>query len=956
MNTDERIAVVGMHVKLPNGIDTTQKMWQLLMEGGDVFTRGPVAGSRVPITSHIEDAHWFAAERFGISAFEAELMDPQHRLLLEMSWECLGTAGSGTDTVTGVFTSCSPSALLEDVLLNRPDTWARNYSRIIEGTHGDYLATRIAYRLGLTGPALHIGTGCSSALVALNQAVQSLNAFQCDRALVASASIHAPTETGYEVREGGIYSADGYCRPFSQDANGTVPGNGASVVLLKRLEDALADGDHIHAVVLGSAVNNDGNRKVGFTAPSVEGQVDCIATALDVAEAEPSQVRYVEAHGTGTRVGDPIELRALAKAYGPAGPGGRYLGSVKANIGHCDVAAGLLGLVKTAMILEHGIVPPQLYADTPTTSHDWSDDALRIAGRPVELGAGPGRDTPLVAGVSSLGVGGTNAHVLLQDAVGVIGADEVRRREPRPLVRITGRKPYGPAVPADTEEAATVPASRPAAASVTVADEDLLELLSRHTAEPVGSLDDDFFAHGGDSLGVIYLLDEVQELCGVQVSIEEFTGNPTAACLREHLQSTAGGPDHAAPAEAEAAADPDATVAAEVAARLAHVVPAADHAGPAGQVLLTGASGFVGTYILADLLARGLRVVCLLRGGEERRGELTARLREFGLWSDGYEDRLELVAGDIAQPGLGLDQAAFDDLASRTEWVVHSAAVVNHLYPYARLAQANAHSAVGVIEFAAAIRRKSVTFLSTSAVFESAAYPPGAEIESGPLSALPPESNGYGRSKAFAEAYFERAGELGLSVTVLRIPNVFGDRTTHRINRGDAIWSWTSAILATGRYPASFDSAADELFQALPGDAVARLVAEEARPSGRPGCRIVNAIPNLACSSRGMIAGLRAAGRHPRPLADREWYAQVGRLDVRDVWVAALAGQLAERQNLGEPQRLHRFPLHDDPAVAELVNAQAVWSPKDLAGYLGVLSDGTDAAGGSATDPRPAEG
>ncbi|MFK0219391.1 beta-ketoacyl synthase N-terminal-like domain-containing protein [Streptomyces vinaceus] len=946
MTFDDRIAIVGMHLKLPTGIDTTDGFWRLMDEGRDVFARGPVAEGRVSLTSHIADAHWFAAEPFGISEYEAGLTDPQHRLLLELAWECLRTAGADdTDSVTGVFSSCSPSSFFEEILLHRPDLWARNVSQILEGTQGDYLATRIAYRLGLTGPALHIGTGCSSSLVALHQAVSALNSFQCDRALVAAASIHSPGETGYDVREGGIYSADGRCRPFADDANGTVPGNGAAVVLLKRLEDALADGDPVHAVILGSAVNNDGHRKAGFAAPSIDGQLDCVLTALDTAEVDPAQVSYVEAHGTGTRVGDPIELRALAKAYGTPGAGGRNVGSVKANIGHCDVAAGLFGLIRTALILTRGTVPPQLNLTAPTTAHDWSDGTLSITGSRVDLRAGRDADAPLIAGVSSLGVGGTNAHVLLQDSRSLIGAEEAGRRTPRAIVRIPGRTPYEPPVSPDAADAVppAVQGVAVAAETTAIADATLLELFSQHTAEPVTAMDEDFFAFGGDSFGLLYLLAEIDRLTGVELSVEEFMAQPTAAHVRAGLERAAGSdrstaaPDEAVegPATAtEADAEPDAVALRAIADRLGGLTVADTAADPDGPVLLTGATGFVGAHVLADLLAAGRHVVCLLRGGEERRTAVIERLRSTAGWDPAREHLFTCVAGDIARPRLGLDGPAYDSLAERVAWVIHSAAAVNHVYAYEGLADVNTDSAAGIVEFAATARRKAVTHLSTTAVFSTAAYAPGSEITAGPVSVLPAHSDGYGRSKALAEHYFHRAGELGLSTVVLRIPNVFGDRATRAINGVDAIWSWTKAILATGHYPRGFDVTGDELFQALPGDVVARVVTEQARPSGEPGCRFVNAVPNLVCSSRGMIAALHAAGHRPEPLPDQDWYRMVAALDPREVWVASLAGGLAGRPETGLPQRLHRFALDENPDVAALVNHNAVWAPADLAGYL----------------------
>jgi thioester reductase-like protein len=328
-------------------------------------------------------------------------------------------------------------------------------------------------------------------------------------------------------------------------------------------------------------------------------------------------------------------------------------------------------------------------------------------------------------------------------------------------------------------------------------------------------------------------------------------------------------------------------------------------------------------------------VVCLLRGAD-RRAELIAHLTALELWREADADRLEVVTGDLAAPRLGLDPAPHTALAARVSWVVHAAAWVNHLYPYERLAPANAHSLAAVLEFAAAERPSAVSYLSTTAVFGSAAYPPGAEVGAGPLAALPPERDGYGRSKAVGETYAACAAELGLATTVIRLPNVFGDRTRFQVNRADAVWSWITAMLRTGAYPAGFDIAGDEMFQALPADVAARAVVHTARPGPGPGVRFVNAVPNLVCSSRGLVAGLRAAGHDLMPVPDTDWYRRVAELDPREVWVAALAGDLAERPAPG-PNRLHRFRLDDDPAVAELVNAHAVWTPGDLARYVATL-------------------
>jgi acyl transferase domain-containing protein len=432
-----------MHVKLPKKIGTCEELWQLLLDGRDVFERGPVTRQKVSITSHIDDALWSAAGQLGITDSEAELMDPQHRLLLEMSWECMKSVTQpGSDRITGVFASCNASSFFRDVMTYRPDEWERANMQLLEANQPELLATRIAYALDLTGPALYIGTACSSALVAVNLAIQAINSLQCDQALVAAACIASPWETGYAVLPGDIYSPDGFCRPFSDAANGTLPGNGAAVILLKRLDDAVADDDYIYAVIEGSAVNNDGRAKVGFAVPSVEGQVDCILTALDVAQVTASEVCYVEAHGAGTSVGDPVELRALSLAYGALDPGReRFVGSIKANIGHCDVAAGLFGLIKTALVLDRRILPPQINLGTPTTQHDWNDRDLHVAPVAVALDPHAGPDGGLIAGVNALGVGGTNAHVLLRNASSVV--ERITNRRPPLINRLTGRRKCG---------------------------------------------------------------------------------------------------------------------------------------------------------------------------------------------------------------------------------------------------------------------------------------------------------------------------------------------------------------------------------------------------------------------------------------------------------------------------------------------------------------------------------
>lgn len=943
MALDERVAIVGMHVKLPMNISTCDEFWQLLLAGRDVFERGPISGRKVSITSRIADASWFAAEHFGVSDFEADLMDPQHRLLLEMSWECLTSLTSrDSERITGVFASCSPSSFFHEVLTCRPDLWERYSGQLIDGNQPDFLATRIAYSLGLRGPAMYVGTACSSSLVAVNQAIQAINTLQCDQALVAAARIRSPRETGYEATSGGIYSADGVCRPFSEAANGTVPGDGAAVILLKRLEDAVADGDHINAVIEGSAVNNDGQSKVGFAAPSVEGQLDCISTALDVSQVRASEVCYVEAHGTGTNVGDPIELRALSRAYGPPQPGrARFLGSVKANIGHCDVASGLFGLVKTAMVLEREVLPPQINLGRATSRHDWSNLALCVSETAVELGAHAGPGGSLTAGVSSLGVGGTNAHVLLRNARNLVRVKT--GRVPPPIIRLTRRKEYGVEIlmPAETGPASQATVDSIGGGSAGLTDEILMEMFSRHTIDPVADVNVDFFDQGGDSLGLIYLSEELTEAAGQEISVDALTQTPTVAFVRKLLETGRG--VAVGPRGGAATDDADLmSVHAEIAAHLAGRFPPKRHdAAPAGGsdiVLLTGATGFVGSFILAELLSRGTHVACLLRDGRGRRAGLVERLKEFGLWHPGHDPLLEVVDGDITKLNLGIEPSAYHVLSGSVARIIHCAAWVNHIYPYTRLADVNTHSAAEFLSLAGNTRPKGLTFVSTSAVLDSVGYVTDSEVGNAPLESLPPESNGYSRSKAIAELYFGRADEFGVPAVIVRIPNIFGDRKSFQINNRDAIWSWIKAIIATDRYPSSFDAPGNDLLQALPADIAARVIVDAEHPGAAPGCRIVNAIPNLVCSSRGLLAGLRDAGHHPQPQADREWYSLVSKLDAREVWVAGIAADTAKHEDGASPQRLCRYRLDDDPGVSHLVNTEAIWSPPDMAAYIRSLT------------------
>ncbi|MFJ9457474.1 amino acid adenylation domain-containing protein [Kitasatospora sp. NPDC101447] len=445
---DNAIAVIGMAVRVP-GARTLEGFWQNLRDGVEsiaTFTDEELlaAGATpeeiarpgyVRARGALDGVEGFDARLFGFSPREAQLLDPQHRLFLECAWEALEHAGrpsEATDAVTGVFAGVGESSYLVNNLLRRQDLVARiGEFQTSLGNDKDFAPTRVSYKLDLRGPSVSVQTGCSTSLVAVHTACQALINGECDVALAGGATVTAAQRRGYQYEEGGVLSRDGHCRAFDADASGTVPASGSGVVVLKRLEDAVADGDAIHAVIRGSAINNDGARKAGFTAPSVEGQADVIAEALGVADVDPSTVTYVEAHGTGTPIGDPIEVAALKAIFGDA-PQRVALGSVKTNLGHLDTAAGVVGLIKTVLALTARELPPSLHFSR-------ANPQLGLEEGPFHVNAAlvPWSGRVLRAGVSSFGIGGTNAHVVLEEAPARVSTVGGRRLHVLPLSAAT---------------------------------------------------------------------------------------------------------------------------------------------------------------------------------------------------------------------------------------------------------------------------------------------------------------------------------------------------------------------------------------------------------------------------------------------------------------------------------------------------------------------------------------
>ena len=365
----------------------------------------------------LEGIDRFDAAFFGFSPREAEILDPQQRLFLESAWEALENAGHvpGSEReAVGVYAGSSRSDYLALHLLTRPDVVESAGTFALELLNDPtFLPSRAAYKLDLRGPSLNVQTACSTGLVAVHLACRALVAGECD--LAVAGGVRLGLRRGHRYTPGGIMSPDGYCRAFDARAAGTVGGSGIAVVVLRRLADALADGDLVRAVILGSAINNDGAQKVGFTAPSVEGQAEVVEEALAVAGVDPGTVGYVEAHGSGTSLGDPVEVAALARAFGEMERKGYCaLGSVKTNVGHLDAAAGVAGLVKAVLALEHGEVPPTLHFTEPNPEIDFAGSPFFVN---TALLPWPGGGAiPRRAGVSSLGIGGTNVHVVLEEA------------------------------------------------------------------------------------------------------------------------------------------------------------------------------------------------------------------------------------------------------------------------------------------------------------------------------------------------------------------------------------------------------------------------------------------------------------------------------------------------------------------------------------------------------------
>jgi acyl transferase domain-containing protein/thioesterase domain-containing protein len=427
------VAIVGLALRVP-GADSVYSYWRNLRDGVESVERYSdeelaAAGVSAELLANpnyvragaaLRNLEMFDAEFFGLSPKEAAIMDPQHRHFLECAWEALESAGHPPATFDGrigVFAGCGMNAYFAFNLLTNPELVQSVGMFLLRhtGNDKDFLATRVSYCFDLKGPSVNVQTACSTSLVAVHTACQSLLGGECDLALAGGVTIELPHGRGYLYKKNDILSPDGHCRAFDHRSQGTVFGSGAGVAALRRLDDALRDGDHIFAVIKGSAVNNDGASKVGYFAPSVDGQAAAAAEALAVADITADTIGYLECHGTGTPIGDPIEIAAMTQAHRQTTDREGYcaIGSVKTNIGHLDTAAGVAGLAKAALSLEHKLLPPSLNYEAPNPSIDFAGGPFVVNDRLHDWKRG---DTPRRAAVNSLGVGGTNAHVVLEEA------------------------------------------------------------------------------------------------------------------------------------------------------------------------------------------------------------------------------------------------------------------------------------------------------------------------------------------------------------------------------------------------------------------------------------------------------------------------------------------------------------------------------------------------------------
>lgn len=450
MSINDAVAVIGMSGRFP-GADSVAEFWDNLCNGRESIERlsdeelrnAGVSEEDIADTSYVkvaallQDVDKFDAGFFKVSPLEAEMMDPQIRLLLQCAWETLEDAGHACGEAQNIGVFAGAGGVTTSYFSNFVNLHSQFERTTASATHlgndKDFLATYVSYKLNLTGPSMTVQTACSTSLVALHQARQSLLAGECDMALAGGVTIRVPHAHGYQYKEGHIFSRSGRISSFDAGADGVVFGSGLGLVLLKRLSHALRDGDHVYAVVKGSAIGNDGKGKMSYAASSARGQMACVRAALRNAGVQADSIGFVEAHGTGTAMGDPEEVKALSAVFKEHTPrkGFCALGAVKTNVGHLEAAAGIVGFIKAVLCVRHGLIPPTLHFTRPNPRIHFENTPFFVNAAPLPWDAG---SQPRRAAVNGLGVGGTNAFVIVEQHLAPAEADAAAEAAPGPCV------------------------------------------------------------------------------------------------------------------------------------------------------------------------------------------------------------------------------------------------------------------------------------------------------------------------------------------------------------------------------------------------------------------------------------------------------------------------------------------------------------------------------------------
>lgn len=1009
----ESVAIIGMSGRFP-GADSLYDFWRNLRNGVEAvsfFTEEELLASGLSLDEIsqpnyvrakpiLSDIQTFDAEFFRMSPKEAALTDPQHRIFLECAWEALEDAAHNPHTHKGriaLFAAASKNTYLLFNLLRRSE-WLRTEEvyQVLIGNEKDYLTSRVSYKLNLRGPSVTVQTACSSSLVAVHMACQSLLNGECDIALAGGVSIDVPHKAGYLYHAGDVLSPDGHCRAFDASAHGTIFGQGAGVVVLRRLSDAVEDGDCVRALIRGSAVNNDGSLKVGFTAPSVGGQAEVISEALAVADVRPETISYVEAHGTATKLGDPIEVEALTKAFRTKTNGKQYcaLGSVKTNIGHLNAAAGIAGLIKTVLALKHKQIPPSLHFREPNEGINFDASPFFVNSTLTDWERTS--QHPRRAGVSSFGQGGTNAHVVLEEAPLRATTLQSRRDHVLPIsarsasaLDIATRKLHralaedaslniadvaftlqmgrhhfphrrvilcrdlGEAVRAlddasaldsgpdqqgdgretDNRVAAlgeqwlrgvdvdwqalyadakplrvplpTYPFERqrcwvepeqsrdpdarypPSPFSSVYATKGSAEragvlLQSLAFAQPSNSterllcqifestlglrqvgVDDNFFQLGGHSLIAMSLISDISETLAVELPITVIFDKPTVRELAEFLDSGPGRQqiERGEPIDLRAEVFLDDSIQVETGLPSVSATPE--------NIFLTGATGFVGAHLLAELILKtDARIHCMVRATTvAEAGERIRRtLLLYGLWREESFDRIRPVPGNLAQALFGMSAGAFRELAAQTDAIYHCGAQVNFVQSYQTLKRANVGGTEEALRFAVTEKLKPAHHISSIAVFDSDDFA-GVSLagEDDDLKSGAGFRVGYNASKWVAERLVNIARERGAQVSVYRPSNVSGHSGTGVMPDRHIIARFIKGCLQLGLVPAE-----QEAVNIIPADVASRMIVElSLRPETLGGnFHVVN--PRQTSLGQ-VIEWLQTRGYRLRPCGYEEW-------------------------------------------------------------------------------------